>query len=34
MRSVKNKTGINWGCSILLPDDYPASLEINILVGV
>ena len=25
---------INWECCLLLPDDYPASLEINILVCV
>ena len=33
-RNMNNKIGINRECRLLLPDDYPASLEINILVGV
>ena len=31
---MKNKIGINWECCLLLRDDYPASLEIKILVHV
>ena len=30
----EDKIGINWECRLLPSDDYPASLEFNILVGV
>ena len=33
-RSVKDKIGINWECRLLLLDDYPVSLKINMLLGV
>ena len=33
MRSVNEKTDINWECGLLLPVDYPTSLETNTLIG-
>ena len=32
--SVDDKFDLNWVYGLLLPADYPVSLEINILIGV
>ena len=31
-RSVSDRTDINWECGLLLPVDYPTSLELNIFI--
>ena len=32
-KSLSDKIDINWECGLLMPVDYLASLEINILIG-
>ena len=33
MTGVNDKMNLNGECGLLLPDDYPTSSEINILIG-